>query len=140
MSSRSFNVAALEMENIILEGKLIQVLEPQEGVSTRGAWKKQDFVMETTEQYPKKICISCWNEKADELKNFKPNEVVRVAVNIESREYNSRWYTDIKAWRFESSSAPAPSNTPADSQTTTPASNDDIVGMSFSSDDDDLPF
>ena len=131
------------MENIILEGKLIQVLEPQEGVSTRGAWKKQDFVMETTEQYPKKICISCWNEKADELKNFKPNDVIKVAVNIESREYNSRWYTDVKAWRFETSSAPtsASNNKPTESNTTsTPASTDDVVGMSFSSDDDDLPF
>lgn len=131
------------MENIILEGKLVQVLEPQEGVSTRGAWKKQDFIMETTEQYPKKICVSCWNEKADELKSFQPNDTIKVAVNIESREYNSRWYTDIKAWRFETAASSAPSNN-AETNATPPPPNskpDDIVGMSFSSDDDDdLPF
>ncbi len=129
------------MENIILEGKLIQVLEPQEGVSTRGAWKKQDFVMETTEQYPKKICVSCWNEKVDELKNFGLNDGIKVAVNIESREYNSRWYTDIKAWRFETAGAAANTtpSTNAKAETSTTKS-DDIVGMSFSSDDDDLPF
>jgi len=131
------------MENIILEGKLIQVLEPQEGVSTRGAWKKQDFVLETTEQYPKKICVSCWNEKVDELKNYGLNDTLRVAVNIESREYNSRWYTDIKAWRFETSIAPSAANTSNNNTTSdAPASKgDDIIGMSFSSnDDDDLPF
>lgn len=124
------------MENIIIEGKLVQVLDPQEGTSTRGAWKKQDFILETTDQYPKKICIGCWNEKTDELRNYQPNDSLKVAVNIESREYNGRWYTDIKAWKIEGASAAAPTNT-----ATTPKADDDITGVSFSSDEgDDLPF
>ncbi len=122
------------MENIVLEGKLVQLLAPQEGVSTRGAWKKQEFVIETTEQYPKKICIGCWNEKADELANYNTGDMMRVSVNIESREYNSRWYTDIKAWRIESMSQQA-------AQPAAPANaNEDVVGMSFSEEDDELPF
>ena len=88
------------MDNLIIEGKLVEVLPVQEGVSTRGAWKKQDFVMETMDQYPKKICVSCWNEKADEIQKFQPNDMLKVSINIESREYNSRWYTDIKAWKI----------------------------------------
>ena len=126
------------MENIVLEGKLVQVLPLQEGVSTRGAWKKQDFVMETSEQYPKKVCISCWNEKADEIASYQPNDLLKVAVNIESREYNSKWYTDIKAWRIEGGSAPstnASAAAPAEATTT-----DDVVGMSFSDEEDELPF
>ena len=125
------------MNNLTIEGKLVQILPLQEGNSTRGAWKKQDFIMETTEQYPKKVCISCWGEKVDELQKFQPNETLSVAINIESREYNSRWYTDVKAWRIEKGSAAAA----APSAPTSPAASDDITGVNFSDDGgDDLPF
>jgi hypothetical protein len=122
------------MESIVIEGRLIQILTAQEGQSTRGAWKKQDFVIETSEQYPKKVCISCWNEKTDELSKFQLNDNLKVSVNIESREYNSKWYTDVKAWRIDqlNDSAPVSNNNEA---------NDDVSGVSFTSDDnDDLPF
>ena len=123
------------MENIVIEGKLIQVLAAQEGQSTRGAWKKQDFIIETAEQYPKKVCISCWNEKTQDLSKFQMNDSLKVSINIESREYNSKWYTDVKAWRIEKINAENVTNTAEN-----PAS-DDIAGISFSSDDsDDLPF
>jgi hypothetical protein len=123
------------MENIVIEGKLIQVLAAQEGQSTRGAWKKQDFIIETAEQYPKKVCISCWNEKTQDLSKFQMNDSLKVSINIESREYNSKWYTDVKAWRIEKINAENGTNTAE-----IPAS-DDIAGISFSSDDsDDLPF
>lgn len=131
------------MDNLIIEGKMVQILEPQAGTSTRGAWKKQDFILETTEQYPKKVCISCWNDKADELANYKPNDMLKVAVNIESREYNTKWYTDIKAWKLEPiSAAGGANNAPAAKNTAPTAADDDITGMNFSSDDegDDLPF
>ncbi|MDG1045701.1 MAG: DUF3127 domain-containing protein [Bacteroidia bacterium] len=122
------------MESIVIEGRLIQILAAQEGQSTRGAWKKQDFVIETSEQYPKKVCISCWNEKTDELSKFQLNDNLKVSVNIESREYNSKWYTDIKAWRIDqlNDSAPVSKNNEA---------SDDVSGVSFTSDEnDDLPF
>ena len=123
------------MENIVIEGKLIQVLAAQEGQSTRGAWKKQDFIIETAEQYPKKVCISCWNETTQDLSKFQMNDSLKVSINIESREYNSKWYTDVKAWRIEKINAENGTNTAE-----IPAS-DDIAGISFSSDDsDDLPF
>ena len=123
------------MENIVIEGKLIQVLAAQEGQSTRGAWKKQDFIIETAEQYPKKVCISCWNEKTQDLSKFQINDSLKVSINIESREYNSKWYTDVKAWRIEKINTENGTNTAE-----IPAS-DDIAGISFSSDEsDDLPF
>lgn len=125
------------MENIVLEGKVVQLLEPQEGTSTRGAWKKQDFVIETEENYPKKICITGFQDIADKVAELNPGEQVKISVNIESREYNSRWYTDVKAWRIEKGSAQDTSAAaPA-----TPASGDDITGVNFSDDGgDDLPF
>ena len=123
------------MDTIILEGRLVQILSAQEGQSTRGAWKKQDFIIETSEQYPKKVCICCWNEKTDELSKFQLNDNLRVSVNIESREYNSKWYTDIKAWRIEQL------NTESTTNSNPAISEDDISGVSFSNDEnDDLPF
>ena len=123
------------MDSIILEGRLVQILSAQEGQSTRGAWKKQDFIIETSEQYPKKVCICCWNEKTDELSKFQLNDNLRVSVNIESREYNSKWYTDIKAWRIEQL------NTESTTNSNHAISEDDISGVSFSNDEnDDLPF
>ena len=125
------------MENIILEGKVVQLLEPQEGTSTRGAWKKQDFVIETNENYPKKLCITGFQDIAEKVAELNAGDDVKVSINIESREYNSRWYTDVKAWRIEKGSAAAA----APSAPTSPAASDDITGVNFSDDGgDDLPF
>jgi hypothetical protein len=67
-----------------------------------GAWSKCDFVIETLEQYPRKICISAWGDKSDNLEQQCPvGKTVKVAVNIESREFNDKWYTDVRAWRIE---------------------------------------
>jgi len=123
------------MDNLILEGKVIQLLPPQSGESTRGAWKKQDFVIETSENYPKKIAVVGFQDMADKVAALKEGDQVKVAINIESREYNSRWYTDVKAWKIDTISAGSAPATPA-----APA-DDDITGVNFSSDDgDDLPF
>jgi hypothetical protein len=121
------------MDSLIIEGKIIQKFDVQEGVSSRGPWKKQDFILETSEQFPKKVCISCWGEKLDELNNYAVEDSIRVAINIESREYNQRWYTDVKAWKFESLSQQSGGDS-------SPAANEDVIGMSFSEEDDELPF
>ncbi len=123
------------MESPTLEGRIVTILGLQEGVSARGPWRKQEFVLETNEQYPKKVCICCWNEKIDELKNYQVNDSLKVGVNIESREFNNRWYTDVKAWRIE----PLTQN-PAPQQTESLPDAQDVVGMSFSDEDEELPF
>ncbi len=124
------------MENLILEGKVVQLLVPQSGESSRGAWKKKDVVIETSENYPKKISIVGFQDMADKVAELKEGDEVKVAINIESREYNSRWYTDVKAWKIDKvsgGSAPAAS--------APPAATDDVTGVSFTSEDsDDLPF
>ena len=89
------------MNDLTIEGKLINVLEPQEGTSVKGQWKKQDFIIETTDQYPKKVCVSAWNDKTEELAKLKIGQTIKASINIESREYNSKWYTDVKVWKLE---------------------------------------
>ncbi len=86
-----------------IQGKILEVLEPKSGQSSRGTWKKQEFILETNESFPKKICIASWNDKID-ISNLKPGDEATVSVNIESREYNGNWYTDIKAWKVDVSS------------------------------------
>lgn len=86
---------------IELIGKLIQLLPPQSGTSQRGNWSKQEFVIETSEQYPKKICISAWNDNASKVAQIPVGTAIKAAVNIESREYNGKWYTDVRMWNVE---------------------------------------
>lgn len=113
-----------------LTGKLLQLLPLQTGAGKNGEWKKQDMIIETTGQYPKKVCVSVWGDKIDTNK-LKPGNVLKLDFEIESREYNSRWYTDVRAWRIEVQGAPG-----------TSAQNDYVpptVDMSTQS-DDDMPF
>ena len=94
----------IEME---IKGKVIQVLPIQSGEGQR-VWRKQDFVIETPSQYPKKVCISLWGEKIEEA-NLQIGEEITATIDIESREYNGRWYTNVKAWKIEKQSADAAS-------------------------------
>jgi len=125
-----------------IQGKLIAILPEQKGTSAKGEWKRQDAIIETLETYPKKVCIAFWGDKVDDLKIVKEGAIIKIHFNIESREYNGRWYTDIKAWKIEAGDAAGGSsssenhNTPIDREhTSSPAdlspSNDAV---------DDLPF
>ncbi len=87
--------------SLALEGTVLQVLPKQSGTGKNGPWVRQDFVIETPGDYPRKICISAWGDRAAEAEKLASGDKVMVNVNIESREYNERWYTDVKAWRIE---------------------------------------
>lgn len=84
-----------------LSGKIIQILPPQSGTGKNGTWQKQDFVIETSEQYPKKVCFSAWADKAETVKTLNPGTTVKVAFNAESREFNGKWYTDLRIWKID---------------------------------------
>lgn len=112
-----------------VKGKLIQKLAVESGEGKNGRWEKQQFVIETDEQFPKKICIVLWGDKVAMLGKVTEGDILKVSINIESREFNTRWYTDVRAWRIEKeadegSSTPMPEEPPSD------------LGLP----DDDLPF
>lgn len=92
-----------------VKGKVIQLLAEQSGTSKKGTWRKQEFVVETQGQYPKKVCFSVWGEKIDQYQ-LKTGDLVNVSFDLESREYNNRWYTEARAWKIEKSGS---ENTPA---------------------------
>lgn len=120
-----------------VKGKIIEILEPKSGQSARGSWKKQDFILETDDSFPKKVCISNWNDKVD-LAAIKPGSEVNAHINIESREYNGNWYTDVKVWKMDLVSAQAPQggNLPE------PPPGDDLPPWNLEPEDSnqDLPF
>lgn len=82
------------------KAKLTHLLPIQTGASKNGEWKKQDIIVETDGKFPKKICVSVWGEKINPAQLKVDNEL-KIDFDIESREYNGRWYTDIKAWKLE---------------------------------------
>ena len=85
-----------------LEGKIIQINPLQSGEGKNGTWKKQEYIVETKSQYPKKVCVTVWGDKVDQF-NLNQNEDVILSIELESREYNGRWYTDVRAWKAEKS-------------------------------------
>ena len=105
-------LASPSIQDTIMEinGKIVELLPEQSGQSANGTWRKQQYILETDDQYPKKICFMVWSDKIDELA-IKQGENLVVSVDIESREYNGRWYTDVKAWRVTRASA-SPDNIP----------------------------
>ncbi|MDD3738015.1 MAG: DUF3127 domain-containing protein [Lentimicrobiaceae bacterium] len=85
-----------------ITGRIVKILPLLTGEGKNGPWKKQEFVVETNleSQYPKKICFSMWGDRIDQSP-LNENENVKVFFDIESREYNERWYTDCRAWRVD---------------------------------------
>lgn len=83
-----------------ITGKIIAVLPERGGVAKSGnEWKSQEYVIETQEQYPRKCCFNVFGaDKISEM-NIQAGEVVTVHINIDAREYNGRWYNDIRAWK-----------------------------------------
>ena len=83
-----------------ISGKIIECLPVKSGQSSNGEWRKQEYVLETNSQYPKKICFVVWGGKVEQFA-IQQGETVEVSIDLESREYNGRWYTDVKAWKVE---------------------------------------
>ena len=126
-----------------IEGRIARKLNVQTGTSTRGAWSKQEFIFEYQEgNFPSQICMNVWgDDKVKELDKYQVGDKVKISFNLSSREYNGRWYTDVRAWRIEpAGGAPSHQSAPASAamppMETAPApSIDDLPGS-----DDDLPF
>ncbi len=89
-----------------LTARLVQLLPLQSGTGKNGQWKKQDIIVETEATYPKKVCISVWGDKIDTA-SLQPGSSLKIDFDVESREFNGRWYTDVKAWKIEATGVPA---------------------------------
>lgn len=93
------------------EGIVYKILPATSGTSARGEWKRQDVVFELPQEFSRKICVTFFN-KDYEVSQLREGMACAVSVNVESREYNGRWYTDVRAWRVQPKQASEP-NAPA---------------------------
>lgn len=125
-----------------ITGKIVTMLPLVTGESARGGWSKQEFIVETMEQYPKKVCMSLWGDKIRELESIQPGETITASINVESREYNGRWYTEVRAWRIQRGAvgggASVGSSMPQGPISS--AKDDDFAGSGNDQAVDDLPF
>lgn len=118
-----------------IKGKVVQILPEQSGEGTNGTWRKQEFILEIPGNYPRKVCMSMWGNNIDAF-NVKEGEELTVSIDIESREYNSRWYTNVKAWKVFRENQQT--NEPQD--TAWPDPSDELKSETAAEDFDDLPF
>ncbi|MDR3296914.1 MAG: DUF3127 domain-containing protein [Prevotellaceae bacterium] len=131
-----------------IKGKLIKKMPVVTGQGRNGEWRRQDVILETEGgQYPRKVCLTVWGDKVN-VAAFNEGETLTAQVDIESREFNDKWYTSVSAWKIEPS-ATAEGSTPASAQSA-PAPVPTVEPFSGSTDaaqasgegegGDDLPF
>ena len=118
-------------DSMEIQGKITQLLPEQKGEGRNGTWRKKEYVIETQDQYPKKICFNLWGDKIDQ-NPVKEGDLVKLFFDVESREYNGKWYTDVKGWKIEQATGgadlpPLPDAPPTDTAPPPPG-------------EDDLPF
>lgn len=121
-----------------ITGKIIKTMPLQSGQGKNGVWKKQDYILEIpSDKFAKKVCITIWGENIDKF-NIQEGNTITAGIDIESREYNGKWYTDVKAWKVsmnDSSSSPSSSSSSSYQESSSPVNEESSLKGN-----DDLPF
>lgn len=125
-----------------ITGKVVKVLPEQAGKSARTGndWKKGSFIIETESNFPKKVCFTAWGDLTSQVNSLQAGQNIKVSFDVESREFNDRWYTDLKAWKIDSAGNTAgPEKTGSAQTVKTEGVVEPAAGDSEES-SDDLPF
>lgn len=128
-----------------ITGKIISVLPLQQGTSKAGnPWQLQSYVLETQEQYPRKVCFELFGEQRIKDNPCNIDDLVTVSFDLESREFNGRWYTSVRAWKIVQAAADTAQTQPqpqvAQPQPATNVETFDSVASASMDDGTDLPF
>lgn len=137
---------------LVFEGKVLEIRPATSGTSARGNWQKQEVIFEIPSEYSRKVCVIFFN-KESEVARLRVGETYSVSFNLESREYNGRWYTDVRAWRVQPKQEEQPQaaasayNAPAHNTTSAPVMpeaapfvEEPAYASSSPAEVDDLPF
>ncbi len=81
--------------------RIKEILSPVSGENEKGSWHKQIVLVETLERIPRIVAVSFWGDRMETIKSFQIGDLVKIFINLESRLYNERWYTEVKAWKIE---------------------------------------
>ena len=128
-----------------LIGKAIAALPVKSGVSQRTGeqWQSREYVIETQEQYPKKMCFEVFG--TDKLKEFniRNNDLIKVHFDITAREYNGKWYNSVRAWKVEHFNPQSQTTETTQVQTSAPVQAQapaPVAAPAAQESEDDLPF
>ena len=84
-----------------IQGVLKQILKTESGTSKSGkTWQKQTIIIETADAYPKQIAVEVSEKALSRLQDYSEGMTITCSINIESREYNGKWFTSVKAWKI----------------------------------------
>lgn len=87
-----------------IKGKIVKVLDTETGTSKAGKeWQKKLFVVETEETYNNIYCFELFNAEKIEAFNskFKVNDNINVSFNVNTNEWNGKYYTSLSAWKMD---------------------------------------
>lgn len=90
-----------------ITGEVTRILPEESGTGRNGPWRKQGFILKTPGDYPREVCVIQWGENIDKFA-VRAGETLTAYIDVQSREYNGRWYTDVKAWKVERPDGAAP--------------------------------
>ena len=101
--------------SIEIKGKLVQVLDIESGVSKANKeWSKGGVVLDTGDQYNPNICVGLFGDKLDLLQGFEIGDEITASVNISSREFKGKWYTQCDGWKLTKADEQPPVDEPID--------------------------
>ena len=86
-----------------IQGKIIAALPEKSGVSARGEWKSQTYVIETQGQYPKKLAFDVFGADRITQFNLQVGDIATVFFDFDAHEYNGRWFNSVRAFNVEKS-------------------------------------
>ncbi|MDY5813069.1 MAG: DUF3127 domain-containing protein [Bacteroides sp.] len=120
-------------------GKVIAILPMRSGVSKASGneWKAQEYVIESNDQYPRKMCFDVFGADKIEQFNIQMGEVLTVSFDIDARQWQDRWFNSIRAWKVERGSAMPQAMGGAD---VPPPAASPVPGFTVGDATDDLPF
>ena len=130
------------MASLELEGRIARKFAKQNGQSARGPWMKQDFILEFQDgSYTAEVCFTSFgNDKVAELDKYAVGDEVKVSFNIRAREFNGRWYNDVRVWRISPAGQTAQPAHPAQPLQPLQAPAPTLDDMPAEEDFNDLPF
>lgn len=123
-----------------LAGKVIAVLPPKSGTSRNGnEWTVQEYVIETHDQYPRRMCFDVFGADKIQQFNIQVGEELNVSFDIDAREWQGRWFNSIRAWKVErvGTAQPAAPEAPFPPVGAAPVA---PVDFAATDEKDDLPF
>lgn len=119
--------------DLTIAGEVTRILDEESGTGRNGPWRKQSFILKAPGEYPREICVIQWGDNIEKFA-LRVGETITAHIDLQSREYNGRWYTDVKAWKIDrpdAGSAPPPRGEEPPLPAEPPAGFDE---------EDDLPF